>query len=266
MKQNQSFTKKLPVLILVLCMLLTIATPIPVRAESRTPSIQEAIDVIMKNSWEGLSYMHKGLVLYFHPTVYIQGSLAYRSIDDLLEASAVIATGKITGQSESFKVKHATSGWTEVHTDYYFTIENILKGEPYADTVNVRMEGGTVGNYTEVYSGSPEFNQEDEYLLFLYRPTYGGAFTTEGEYYTVRGRVQGTYVLGDDGIYRNISTGEELPNKVFISPHLDEEFDPDKARREQLEVYAENYRTGFITKEEYDNCVASMDKYAKIVE
>ena len=53
---------------------------------------------------------------------------------------------------------------------------------------------------------------------------------------------------------------------MFISPHLDEEVDPDKARQEQLEVYEENYRTGFITKEEYDRCVASLDIYAKIVE
>ena len=263
MKKSNLIIGKLSITILTV--FLCLITVIPKTAYAKS-SIQEAIDVIIKNSWEGLSYMHSGLVKYLHPTVYIQGSLAYRSIEDLLDDSAVIATGKITGQSESFKVKHATSGWTEVHTDYYFTIDNVLKGEPYADTVNVRMEGGTVGNYTEIYSGSPEFNQEDEYLLFLRRPSYGGAVTTEGGYYTVYGRGQGTFALDSEGVYRNVETDEELPGKVFISPHLDEEVDPDKARQEQLEVYEENYRTGFITKEEYDRCVASLDIYAKIVE
>ena len=249
---------------------LTTAIPLPARAESQ-PSIQEEIDAILENTKAGITYMFNGLVRYLHPTVYVQGSLAYRSIDDLLDDSVVIATGKITGQSDAFKIRHATSpNWTEIHTDYYFTIDNVLKGEPYADTVNVRTEGGTIGNYTEVYSGSPEFNQEDEYLLFLYRSYYGGPFETEGDYYTIRGLVQGTYVLGDDGIYRNISTGEELPSKVFISPHLDEEVDPEKVRQEQLrkqlEVYEENYRTGFITKDEYDDCVATVETFGHIVD
>ena len=243
---------------------LTTAIPLPARAESQ-PSIQEEIDAILENTKAGITYMFNGLVRYLHPTVYVDGCLAHCSIEELLEKSAVIATGKITGQSDAFRVRHATADLTQVFTDYYFTIDNVLKGTPYADTVSVRIDGGTVDNYTEVFSCSPELNQKDEYLLFLYQPTFGGAFETEDDYYTLYGLIQGTYILGSDGIYRNIYTNEELPSKVFISPHLDEEFDPDKARKEQLEVYAENYRTGFITKEEYDKYVAGLDKYARIV-
>lgn len=243
------------------------AIPLPAGAKSGPSSVQEAVAAIVQHSKEGLGYMHQGLVRYLHPTRYVQGCLAYRSIDDLLEDSAVIATGKITGQSEAFQVSHATTpSWTQVYTDHYFTTTNVLKGQPYADTVHVRIEGGTVDNYTEVYDCSPQLNQEDEYLLFLRRPTFGGAFETEGDYYTINGLIQGAYVLDSQGLYRNIETQEELPGKVFLSPHLDEEVDEGKARREQLEVYRENYESGFITKEEYDQCVAGMDLYGKIVQ
>lgn len=267
MNMNKDTAKKrLAAAILSTILCLGMFFPGPASAENDGSAVTKAIATIIEKSEEGLGYMHRGLVNYLHPTKYIMGCLAQRTIEDLLEQSAVIAIGKVTGQSEPYRISHATNpDWTEIHTDYYFTISNVLKGDPYSETVNVRVEGGTIDNYTEIYDCSPVLNQEDEYLLFLYRPAFGGAFETEGDYYTIRGLVQGTFVLGEDGVYRNIMDNKELPSEVFISPHLDEEVDENAERERQLQVYKENYETGFITQEEYEECVRSMDIYGQII-
>lgn len=56
-------------------------------------------------------------------------------------------------------------------------------------------------------------------------------------------------------------------NRVnYVSPQLDEETDEDYFRNKELQAYQENYESGFIDKEEYDELVGSMDVFGKIVE
>ncbi len=207
-----------------------------------------------------------GYVARMLQPVYIHTSLAERSMDELLSDSTVIATGKITGGPHGVEIEHATvPGLTRIYSEYDFTIDQVLKGQPYAETVSVRVLGGSVGLFTEVYDGSPQLNQEDEYLLFLVNENCGGAYHTEGDYYRLFGQVQGAYVLGEDAVYRNVGTGEELPGEALISPHLEEEPDPDYYREKQLETYRGNYERGMDSLEEYKENVRSLDQYAKIV-
>ena len=192
---------------------------------------------------------------------YSYGSLVALSTEDLLRDATIIAIGEVTGKSKSYHIE-STNGGRNIYTDTYFTISNVLKGEPYAETVSIRQEGGSVGTSTVIVDCEPKLKEGHEYLLFLYNTNCGGPFETRDDYYYICGLPQGTFVKAEDGEFYNIETNEPLPEKVFISPHLDEEVDEDYFRREAEEAYRNNLATGFITEEEYEQYMRELDVYA----
>ncbi len=196
----------------------------------------------------------------------IDGCLAGVTMEELLADSAVIATGKITGGPHSFVVEHASvPGLTAYYSQYDFTIDQVLKGEPYAETVSVRIPGGVVDGVGEHYSGTPCFNREDEYLLFLVTETHGGGYSTRDDYYRPHGLVQGVYIRDEEGIYHNIASGEELPSEALISPHLDEVREEGQDREELLADFRQRYEEGNISQEEYEELLREIDQYATVV-
>ena len=193
------------------------------------------------------------------------GLLAYRSVEDLVNDSIVIATGKVAGKSEGFEILHSNGENRDIFTDYYFTIDNVLKGNPYDETVTLRMPGGTVGNRTVYDFCYPTLNQQDEYLLFFYRPGTGGWFNTPGDYYYLYGANQGAYRMDGKGAFFNVDSGEELPAQALISPQLDEPVDEAHFREETEEAFRHNYETGMDSWEEYQYNLAQLDQYAAIL-
>ena len=191
----------------------------------------------------------------------VSGCLAHFSIEDLLADSSLIAIGKVTGKSKSYYIETA-DGSSCMYTDTYFTITNTLKGEPYAETVAIRQEGGSIDINTVIVNTEPKLKEGQEYLLFLYNPKHGGSFETQDDYYRIYGLPQGTFVKAEDGEFYNIETNAPLPEKVFISPHLDEEVDEDYFRKKVEEAYRNNLATGFITEEEYEQYMRELDVYA----
>ena len=115
-----------------------------------------------------------GFIKFAPKTVYISGTLVERNFEDLYEQSALIALGTVTEKSEAFQIQNV-SGSIANFTDYSFKINSTLRGNADNDTVTVRVQGGTVGNYTEIYEFSPDLEKNKEYLLFLYKPGSGGA-------------------------------------------------------------------------------------------
>ena len=226
-------------------------------------NVENVINSVVKEGIE--SIYNNAQQLLIPDSVYVSSLIAYYSTEDLLNESTLIAIGKITGRSESYVLKSASGGSRRPFRNYSFAITNTLKGEPYADTVSIRVDGGEMDGLEYNYDSAPKFNQEDEYLLFLYRSDCGGGFETQDDYYNLTGLIQGAYVLGSDGVYRNVQDNEVLPSEVFISPHMDEELDENYYRNKALKAFKGNYETGFITKEEYDKYVAGLDKYARIV-
>lgn len=201
-----------------------------------------------------------------HKTVYISGTLVERSLDDLYEQSALVAYGTITGQSEAFQIQNV-SGPIANFTDYYFRINSTLRGSAESDTVTVRVQGGTVGNYTEVYEFSPSLEADNEYLLFLYKPGRGGAYNTAGDYYYVLGLTQGSFSEDSNGNFVSES-GEVISQESLISALNADDLDPvdeNYFRNEYIANQQRNLENGFITQEEFDEMMENIDQYATIV-
>lgn len=218
-----------------------------------------------------------------HPVMGGSGSLVAYTQEDLCTESTLIATGRFTGKSTVRLIHQAGIPEEEysaamIYTDYEFTVENAIKGTPYADTIAVRVMGGKVTGLREtlgrwgciadsmefIAKESPEFNTEDEYMLFLYDNVVGTAFETPDSHYYVCGVNQGVFTKNAAGDYRDMD-GEIFASELLVSPFMDEEAAPSDDRQEQLETYKENYENGVITKELYDQLVADLDLYGYIV-
>lgn len=236
---------------IVLCAVLALClgAALPARGSSPDPMAQ-AVREFLDNQRLFLERLVWGSLQTVRPTRKIPVSLVDRTMEELLSDSTLIAEGTITGDPETIQIEHATvPGMVRPYTCWNFTITHVLKGEPYAGTVSVRLPGGkNTEGVTEIYSGTPEFQEGDEYLLFLFNPKCGNAFNTEGDYYSLYGLVQGaSYKKTGDGTYVNPATENELPAYALVSAHLDEPVDEDLFRRRDEEAFRHNYETGMDT-------------------
>lgn len=207
-----------------------------------------------------------GFIKFAPKTVYISGTLVERNFEDLYEQSALIALGTVTEKSEAFRIQNV-SGSIANFTDYSFKINSTLRGNADNDTVTVRVQGGTVGNYTEIYEFSPDLEKNKEYLLFLYKPGRGGAYNTEGDYYYVLGLTQGSFSEDQTGNFISQS-GEKLTHDNLIATLDSKESKPvdeNYFRNEYIENQKRNLQNGFITQQEFDDMMANIDTYATIV-
>jgi len=199
-------------------------------------------------------------------TVYISGTIVERDLNDLMEKSCLVAEGTVIDSSESFQIKSST-GAIANYTDYNFKISDQLRGETEATEVTIRVQGGTVDEYTEIYEDSPSLEVGDTYLVFLYKPGRGGAFNTDGDYYYVLGLTQGIFTENSDGDYISqsgvtVSTYELQKELTSVN---DLSIDELYFRNEYIENQKRNIETGFITQEEYDTLMENIDNYATIV-
>lgn len=198
-------------------------------------------------------------------TVYISGTIVERDLDDLFEKSCLVVEGTVIGCSDAFQIE-STTGAVANYTDYYLEISTELRGETEEKEVTVRVQGGTVDKYTEIFEHSPTLEVGNTYLVFLYKPGRGGSFNTEGDYYYVLGLTQGVFTKnGNNYSPQNgltVST-EELQSKVAAKSDvlIDEYY----FRNEYIENQNRNLETGFITKEEFDDLMKSIDEYATII-
>ncbi|MCI9556650.1 MAG: hypothetical protein HFF53_06875 [Lawsonibacter sp.] len=199
-------------------------------------------------------------------TTYVHGSLAYVGISDLFDRSSVIAEGTVLGKGDSFQIQ-AVSGGIMNHTDISFEAASVLRGSAdlQGKPLTIRVKGGTVNGYTEIYSGTPELEIGEKYLLFLYQPKRGGAFHTEGDYYYVTGLIQGTFSQNDKGQYVS-QAGELLTNDDLIQTIDAELPDENYFRNQYIENQRGNLENGFLTQEEFDTLMENIDQYATILD
>jgi hypothetical protein len=201
-------------------------------------------------------------------TLHISGILAEKTFDALTTEACLIVKGTVADRSEAFQIR-SPSGSLANHTDYTIDITNVFRGNAeQSGGITVRVQGGTVGEYTETYEHSPVLEEGKDYLLFLYKPGRGGAFNTNGDYYYILGLSQGIYAEQTDGTYvsqsGSIVTNAEL--EAAVSALSDTPVDTDFFRNEFLSNQARNLESGFITQEEYENMIANIDIYASAVE
>ena len=100
--------------------------------------------------------------------VFISGTLVERSLEDLFSKSALVVRGTVNKSSETFKIQN-TNGGIAIFTDYKFDVSEFVRGDDLNNELTIRVQGGTIGNATEVYEHSPVLSSENDYLLFLYK-------------------------------------------------------------------------------------------------
>lgn len=199
-----------------------------------------------------------------HETVHVSGLLEYKSVDDLFSQSSLVAVGRITGHSDAFRVQHVSEDSAVNFTDYTFTISSLLQGQSDTNTVTVRVLGGTANHITEIYDESPSLFEDETYLLFLYQPGMGGAYNTAGDYYYICGVNQGVFSVDASGRYVSVH-GEALPEAHLASANRNASVNENFSRDQFLENQRLNLANGFISQEEYDALISSMDEYAEVV-
>ena len=196
--------------------------------------------------------------------VFISGTLVERSLEDLFSKSALVVRGTVNESLETFRIQN-TNGDAAIFTDYKFDVSELVRGNDLDDELIIRVQGGTIGNMTEVYEHSPELKSKNDDLLFLYKPARGGAYNTEGNYYYILGLTQGTFVMNEEGNFISES------GTVLFADDIDQyvkSADPVNVnyfREEYIANQKHNLETGFITQEEYDELTKKIDEYASIV-
>ncbi len=195
-------------------------------------------------------------------TLYISSLIAAKTEDDLFSQSILVATGIIHDEHDVTQVT-SDSGAQYNSTNYTFEISQIYRGSA-ENRVTVRVEGGAAGGRNEVYEPTADLKDGKEYLLFLYRPNLGDNYYVDDEAYYVLGLNQGTFEPADGG-YASQS-GAFLSEETLLARADEFPLDPDYFRREFLQNQQNNRNSGFITQEEYDQLIASIDVYAQIVE
>ena len=126
------------------------------------------------------------------PLTTLSGTFPRRSEEDLMEISSLVVHGRVVGRTQAFTVENQFYGASTIFTDYFVEVYEVLRGEAYADTITVRMEGGATNERTLITTFTPTFTRGGEYLLFLTIPS-GDAFDTPGEYYYIIGGSQGVF-------------------------------------------------------------------------
>lgn len=119
-------------------------------------------------------------------------TLVRLSLDQLVQASTVIARGHVLSQESLWTPDHR-----RIITLTTFAVAQALKGSPSA-TLVVQQLGGTVGNIRLHVSGNPRFHTDTDYLLFLENAR------VDASKYLVVGMMQGAY-----RIFRDQTTREE---------------------------------------------------------
>lgn len=198
------------------------------------------------------------------PVQIISGSLLKITADDMLRDASVIAKGSLIGESSPFKIRQV-NGDKSVFTDYYFELQNVIRGEVApGERVSVRVRGGEAADYIVVDETSPNFAMDQEYLLFLQAPGMGGGYNTVGDYYYIMGVSQGIFTEESDGVYTS-EHGEEINLAATPMAILESEPIPDAILNYYLDALQKNVDSGFISEEEYNLYVAQADEYAAVI-
>ena len=226
-----------------------------------------AVPKIIDNALSNQTVVKEGEIANMPEKPYVHmmsGSLAPVEPEELFSNSQLVVVGKATGESQSLLIR-SVDGGEMIHTDTFFEVSEVLRGETDKSILALRHMGGSVGNETLIFDNAPELKEGQEYVLFLYNPNMGGGFNAAGDHYYIYGAVQGMLTANEDGMYEieddMVLSKDELIEKINEYP-----VDKDHFRNEFIDNQKGNLESGFITKEDYDKMMKDLDVYATVVE
>ena len=83
-------------------------------------------------------------------------------IKNLSEGADLILTGKVIQKESSWNASK-----TRIYTKATLQVDEMLKGNNNANDVEVNYPGGEVGDVGELYTHMPQFEDNEEVLVFL---------------------------------------------------------------------------------------------------
>lgn len=119
------------------------------------------------------------------------------SLDDLIAKSTAIVRGTVGGSYAAFR-------GPIIYTHYTVRVSEQMKGSSPA-TLDVVVPGGTANNLRQLFSGTPQLNNGDEFVFFLWK---GPSRLTQ-----IMGLTQGLFRLsasGAPGIVATRASSTEL--------------------------------------------------------
>lgn len=213
-----------------------------------------------------------------------QAYLIPLSLESLTEQSSLVVRGRVLG-FDYLTVDPSDGGGAWVYTDYYIQVLETLRGEPSADEnglITVRADGGE--NYDSIQLNRDiSMTTGSEYLLFLVRPI-GGAYATKDDYYMVLNISIGAFVASSET--SALSDGRNVPETFapmsytsLVEPSYTytdlagqiksygEKYpvDEDYQKKEFINSIKKNLESGFMTKEEYDLAIDSLNEYGTVL-
>ncbi|MDO4280102.1 MAG: hypothetical protein Q4C56_00575 [Peptococcaceae bacterium] len=198
----------------------------------------------------------------------------------LLMDAPVIVEARTIDASEPFQIQpvggdeNARSNFV----DYTIEVEDVFRGNMSSgDTLDVRIEGGKVGNLDVRFHEAPTLHMGQSCLLFLYQPKMGAGYNTEGDYYYVLGLEQGAFHPVENGDKTVQGYQNDLGNVIKLETLTKDITELSKQKNVSVgnenRVYEEflanqkaNLESGYISKEEYDRLLSDAREYATIVQ
>jgi len=116
------------------------------------------------------------------------------TMDDLITKSTAIVRGTVTGSYAAFHGR-------VIYTHYAVQVAEQLKGSN-SSTVDLVVPGGTANNLRQVFAGTPEFHNGDQFVFFLWT---GPSGLTQ-----IMGLTQGLFQISSSSNMVTRATSSEL--------------------------------------------------------
>lgn len=140
-------------------------------------------------------------------------TLEYLSMDDMIAKATDVVRCRVSASWAGFKGTPGRGGM--IYTHYSAVVLERWKGSPSV-TMDVAVPGGTAQGYRQTFTGSPELQSGEEYVLFLWTSRSGvtqilgltqGLFTinTDASGSAVANRAPATEIVVDRSTGRPIS-------------------------------------------------------------
>ena len=202
-------------------------------------------------------------------TEYLCGCIKDYSYNELIDNSNLIVRAKMTGKTNTYRIKPVFEGDPQIFTEYYFEVQEVLQGcVSESKPIAVRVHGGEIDGKQLIAEDSPVFSRNDEVILFLNKPEMGGGYNTKGDYYYIRGVNQGAFFLNQN-TERTYSNEKEtiqydtlVKDIVTRSSNVPVETSPSTVFSENIET---NVKNNIISAECAKRILEESKRYATIV-
>jgi len=207
-------------------------------------------------------------------TVVTNLSIARVEFDALAEQSSLVVRGTVSDVTDLLLIQGVQGGDPAYFINSYFDVLEVYRGETDGASIPIRelctqyllQEDGSV---SEASLSSATLLPGEEYILFLYKPNYGGGWNTADDFFQIVGFNQGAFLREEVDVFRNASYEEALyaesiaQEMATINEATPIDYDFHKKLLE--EGLQANFESGFITEQYYEQALEEQGLYATII-